>query len=60
MISADSKTPKKLVKAELALADTQFIMQREIGAVVWLCKYSRQQSDVLKTGKYTHFSRRES
>ncbi|MDD2342763.1 MAG: molybdate ABC transporter substrate-binding protein [Tolumonas sp.] len=57
MISADSKTPKKLVKAELALADTQFTYAKG-KLVLWSADANTVDSkgDVLKTGKYTHLA----
>lgn len=57
MISADSKTPKKLVKAELALADTQFTYAKG-KLVLWSADANTVDSkgEVLKTGKYTHLA----
>ena len=57
MISADSKTPKKLVKAELALADTQFTYAKG-KLVLWSANANTVDSkgDVLKIGKYTHLA----
>jgi len=57
MISADSKTPKKLVDAELALAETQFTYAKG-KLVLWSADANAVDSkgEVLKTGKYTHLA----
>jgi molybdate transport system substrate-binding protein len=57
MISADSKTPKKLVKAELALADTQFTYAKG-KLVLWSADANMvdSQGRVLKTAKFSHLA----
>ncbi|MGL4204818.1 MAG: molybdate ABC transporter substrate-binding protein [Aeromonadaceae bacterium] len=57
MVSADSKTPKKLVKAELALADSQFTYARG-KLVLWSGDEKRvdNQGAVLKSGSFKHLA----
>lgn len=57
MISADSKTPKKLVKAELALADTQFTYAKG-QLVLWSGDKAKVDASgaVLKKGDFTHLA----
>ena len=57
MVSADSKTPKKLVKAELALADSQFTYARG-KLVLWSGndKLVDDQGAVLKSGSFKHLA----
>ena len=57
MISADAKTPKKLVKNELALADSQFTYARG-KLVLWSVDPALVDAGgaVLKTGKFKHLA----
>ena len=57
MVSADSKTPKKLVKNELALADSQFTYARG-KLVLWSAdaKLVDNQGAVLKSGSFKHLA----
>ena len=57
MISADAKTPKKLVKNELALADSQFTYARG-KLVLWSVDPALVDASgaVLKTGKFKHLA----
>ena len=57
MVSADSKTPEKLVKAELALADTQFTYAKG-KLVLWSAAADTVDSKgaVLKAGNYAHLA----
>lgn len=57
MVSADSKTPEKLVKADLALADTQFTYAKG-KLVLWSADVNEVDSngEVLKSGNYAHLA----
>ncbi|WP_024872955.1 molybdate ABC transporter substrate-binding protein [Tolumonas lignilytica] len=57
MISADSKTPKKLVKSELALADTQFTYAKG-QLVLWSADSTKVDAAgaVLKSASYSHLA----
>ena len=57
MISADAKTPKKLVKNELALVDSQFTYARG-KLVLWSVDPALVDASgaVLKTGKFKHLA----
>ena len=57
MVSADSKTPKKLVKAELALADSQFTYARG-KLVLWSADPALvdAQGAVLKAASFKHLA----
>ena len=57
MISADNKTPKKLVKAELALADTQFTYARG-QLVLWSADAALIDGNgsVLQHGTFAHLA----
>ena len=57
MISADAKTPKKLVKNELALADSQFTYARG-KLVLWSVDPAMVDNSgaVLKSGKFKHIA----
>lgn len=57
LVSADSKTPKKLVKAELALADTQFTYAKGKLAL-WSAQAGKVDGEgaVLKGGNFQHLA----
>ncbi len=57
MVSADSKTPEKLVKADLALGDTQFTYAKG-KLMLWSADANTVDSkgEVLKTGNYAHLA----
>ncbi len=57
MVSADSKTPKKLVDSELALAGSQFTYAKG-QLVLWSVDTAKvdAKGDVLKKGSFTHLA----